>query len=84
VQIKKLRYASRRMTTVVPREGGRIVPITVNFPYIIHSFGIPGHVSQMHITDAYSHIGLKMVKYNTTRPLRIEQVAVIIRKTPRA
>jgi hypothetical protein len=36
MQIKKLRYVSIRMTTVVLREGGRIVPITVNFPYIIH------------------------------------------------
>lgn len=84
MQIKKLRYAKRHMTIVVLREGGRIEPTGVNFPCIIHSFGIPGHVSQMHITDAYSHIGLKMVKYKKSRPPRIEQEAVIIRKTPRA
>jgi hypothetical protein len=72
------------MTTVVLRGGERFVPIAVNFPYTIHFFGFPGHVIQMHITDAYSHIGLKLVKYDTTRPPRVEQEAVIIRKTPRA
>jgi hypothetical protein len=37
----------------------------------------------MHITDEYSDIGLKMMKYayNKTRLSRVEQKAVIIRKT---
>ena len=73
------------MTTVILKGGERIVPIAVNFPYTIHSLLIPGHVTQMHITDAYSHTGLKVVKYHTPRPPRVEQEAVIIRKyhTPR-
>jgi hypothetical protein len=71
------------MTTMVLRGGGRIVPTAVKFPYILHSFGMPEHVGQMHITEEYSHNGLKMVKYNKTRPSRVEQEAVIIRKTSR-
>jgi len=84
MQIKKLKYASRRTTTVVLRGGVRIVPTAVKFPCTIHSFWHPRTLSQMNITDAYSHTGLKMVRCNTTRPPRVEKKAVIIWKTPRA
>jgi hypothetical protein len=71
------------MTTVFMRGGGGIVPTAVKFFCINHSFGIPEHASQMHITDVYSDIGLKMMKYtnNKIRLSRVEQKSVIIRKT---